>query len=77
MYIASASAGHDRDCAAARTNARALEADTITVMHVEAGQVACLASPNSRGYELLWHARVPKTEAVTVAAAAATRSEAK
>jgi hypothetical protein len=77
MYLASAGAGHDRDCAAARTSARALEADRVTVMHVEAGQVACLATPNSRGYELLWHAHVSKTEAITVAAASETRSDTK
>ena len=77
MYIASAVTGHEPDCAAARTNARALEADRVTVMHVEAGQVACLATPSSRGYELLWHAHVPKTEAITVAAASEIRSDAK
>jgi hypothetical protein len=69
MYTASAVAGHDGDCAAMHTNTRALEADRITVMHVAAGQVACLATPNASGYELLWHAHVPKSEAITVAAA--------
>jgi hypothetical protein len=77
MYTASAVAGRDGDCAAAHTNARALEADRITVMHVEAGQVACLATPNGRGFELLWHAHVPETEAITVAAASETRGDAK
>ena len=74
MYTASAVAGHDPDCAAVRTNARALEADRITVMHVPAGQLACLATPNGRGYELLWHAHVPPSPPIAVAAASGTRS---
>lgn len=77
MYTASGVAGHDGDCAAAHTNARALEADRVAVIHVAAGQVACLATPNARGYELLWHAHVPKSEAITVALASETRSETK
>lgn len=76
MYTAYAVAGHDGDCTSAHTNARALEADRITVMHVAAGQVACLATPNARGYELLWHAHVPESRAITVAAASWTRSDA-
>ena len=76
MYTASAVAGHDGDCASSHMNARALEADRITVIHVAAGQVACLATPNARGYELLWHAHAPASRAITVAVASGTRSNA-
>jgi hypothetical protein len=71
VYIAKAVAGRDADCAAPHAGATALEADRTMVVHVGAGQVACLANRNTRGLELLWHARAQKAEEITVATAPA------
>ena len=49
LYAAPAVTGTDADC-------RAVPADAVVSFHVDAGQVACLGTSGTRGFELLWHA---------------------
>jgi hypothetical protein len=80
VYTVPAVAGRDADCAAPHAGGRAIEADRTAVVHVGAGQVACVATTNARGLELVWHARAPKTgektEEIAVASAPAIRGRA-
>ena len=76
VYTVPAVAGRDADCAAPHAGGRAIEADRTAVMHVGAGQVACVATTNARGLELVWHARAPKAEEIAVASATTTRGRA-
>jgi hypothetical protein len=75
VYTVPAIAGRDADCAAPHAGGRAIEADRTMVLHVAAGQVACVATSNARGLEVVWHARASKADDKTgeIAVAAAPR----
>jgi hypothetical protein len=58
LFVVDVVTGTDHDCAAAAARGgRALAADQIASLTLQAGQMACVASTGDRGIELLWHAR--------------------
>ena len=58
MFVVNAVTGTDSDCLGTRTSAEtSIAADQIQTLTVGAGQVACVATTNARGSELLWHAQ--------------------
>ena len=69
VYTVPAVAGGDADCQAAGAARTALDADRVHVVHVEAGQVACLATVKKGSFELLWHGHEQKTAPIAVATA--------
>jgi hypothetical protein len=79
VYAATAQAGSDADCAVAadvRQGPNAdLVADSVKVVSLAPGQVACIQVDGRRSYELLWHARpmTPTETAVAVAYGAEVR----
>jgi hypothetical protein len=56
LYAAPAVTGTDADCRAVPAAGRTVPADAVVSFHVDAGQVACLGTSGTRGFELLWHA---------------------
>jgi hypothetical protein len=61
LFVVPAVTGTDTDCAGVGTNRAAnqstpIVADRRAVVHVDAGQLACVAVQGERGFELLWHA---------------------
>jgi hypothetical protein len=57
LFVVNAVSGTDRDCAVGAAIGSAVAADHIQTFTVGAGQVACVATTNARGTELLWHAQ--------------------
>jgi hypothetical protein len=62
LYVVPSVTGGDTDCASGGTNRAVtpptpIVADRRTVLHVGAGQVACVAVRGERAFELLWHAK--------------------
>ena len=58
LFIVNAVTGTDVDCLGTRTAApTSVLADQVQTLTVGAGQVACVATTNVRGSELLWHAQ--------------------
>jgi hypothetical protein len=76
VFVAPARSGTDADCAGLTrggTNATAIAVDRRNVVTLAAGQVACVAARNPRGYELMWHARPATTPSGIVLVAQARR----
>jgi hypothetical protein len=70
VFAVAAQSGTDADCTRARAVAPSVvAADSIHVVTLAVGQVACVETDSRRGYELLWHAR-PVTAAETSVAVA-------
>jgi len=70
VFAVAAESGTDDDCARARAVApSALAADSIQVVTLAPGQVACIETDSRRNYELLWHARPATPEETAVAVA--------
>jgi hypothetical protein len=69
IYTVPAVAGGDADCQAAGSGKTVLDADRVHVMHIEAGQVACLATVKKGSFELLWHGHEQPATAVEIATA--------
>lgn len=62
VFTATAVSGTDADCAQAATSeAAAIASDTVSVVKLASGEVACVSTPSQRSYELLWHARAPRS----------------
>jgi hypothetical protein len=62
VFTATAVSGTDADCAQAATgDATAIASDTVSVVKLASGEVACVSTPSQRRYELLWHARGPRS----------------
>jgi hypothetical protein len=59
IYAVRAVSGTDADCQGAPIGGTRAElpADAVIDFQVGAGQVACLETTTSRGFELLWHAQ--------------------
>jgi hypothetical protein len=70
VFAVAAQSGTDADCVRAHAGApSALAADSVQIVTLAAGQVACVETDSRRNYELLWHAR-PATAAETAVAVA-------
>lgn len=71
IYNTRAAAGTDGDCACAQQSGPAipLPADKAISVTVSEGEVACLRTQASSGYELLWHA-LPQPPTVQLVATA-------
>lgn len=69
VFAAAAVSGTDADCARARSGASALPADSVEVVTLAAGQVACIEAESKHDYELLWHARPASAEETAIALA--------
>jgi len=70
VFAVAAQSGTDADCTRARAVApSALAADSIQVVTLAPGQIACVETDSKRNYELLWHARMatPEETAFSVA----------
>lgn len=64
VFTATAVSGTDADCAQAANSAEAaIASDTVKVVTLASGEVACVSTPSQRSYELLWHARAPRSGA--------------
>jgi hypothetical protein len=62
VFTATAVSGTDADCAQAANSAEApIASDTVKVVKLGSGEVACVSTPSQRSYELLWHARAPRS----------------
>jgi hypothetical protein len=74
IYNTRAAAGTDVDCARAPQSGAAipLPADKVVSVTVAEGEVACLRTQASRGYELLWHSQ-PQPPSVQLMATATSR----
>jgi len=72
LFVAPRVSGTDDDCRArlgvARAAATMLEADRITVLRIDASQVACLSTVKGGRFELLWHSSEHKATAIALAA---------
>jgi hypothetical protein len=63
LFTATAVSGTDADCAQAANSAEApIASDTVKVVKLASGEVACVSTPGQRSYELLWHARAPRSD---------------
>ena len=61
VFTAMAVSGTDADCAQAANSAEApIASDTVKVVKLASGEVACVSTPSQRSYELLWHARTAR-----------------
>jgi hypothetical protein len=70
VFAAAAVNGTDADCAHARAVApSALPADSVQVVTLATGQVACIETEGKRDYELLWHARPASADETAIAIA--------
>src|SRR4051812_485655 len=69
VFAAAAQSGTDADCARARAGASPLAADSVQVVTIGPGQIACVETDGRRRYELLWHARPATREETAVAVA--------
>jgi hypothetical protein len=70
VYAAVAVDGTDADCAHARAGApSALPADSVQIVTLAPGQIACIEPSGRRNYELLWHARPASAGETAVAIA--------
>jgi hypothetical protein len=69
VFAVSAQTGTDADCARGRAGASPVAADSVQVVTIAAGQIACIETDGRGRYELLWHARpaTPEESAVAVA----------
>jgi hypothetical protein len=70
VFAAAAVNGTDADCAHARAVApSSLAADSVQVVTLARGQIACIETDSKRNYELLWHARPasPEETAINIA----------
>jgi len=69
IYTAPVVTGGDDDCRVAGVGHTVLEADRVSAVRIEAGQVACLSTVKKGSFELLWHARESKAEPMAIASA--------
>jgi hypothetical protein len=75
VFAAAATTGTDADCAGAAGDATApsLSADSVKVVTLSPGQVACIATSGRRPYELLWKAQASEPAPAQLALASARR----
>lgn len=70
VFVAERATGKDSDCQAAagrEQSGQALPADRVQSITVGPGQIACLATPRRRGFEMLWHAQNDGADRVVLA----------
>jgi hypothetical protein len=70
VFAVAAQSGTDADCARGRAVAPStLAADSVQIVTLAPGQVACIETDSKRAYELLWHSRPATAEETAVAVA--------